>query len=264
MLPLRGYTFLFLNAARILSSIALILVFSSNIVTLVHDLRAVERFGQAVIDAQGSNSTQSLLDANYISDSTVPNQPAGVFWAVLNRLLIIGQVFLLILSELEWKRIKNWFDLYFPVLGPNFGVGAFGVMQCLIGAAILSHHVDTFTLVSAFFLFSIGCLNILIGLIWRESVKSKRSLTSWKEHAKSVLPTHVGPVPVQTLATHGVALASNVFGRDEKVKETPTGSSGHSMGYGRQAEKFFASKGYLVTKPVEMALPVYSKTPASA
>lgn len=33
-------------------------------------------------------------------NSTVPNQPAGVFWAVLNRLLIIGQTVVLILSEL--------------------------------------------------------------------------------------------------------------------------------------------------------------------
>ena len=63
------------------------------------------------------------------SNSTVPNQPAGVFWAVLNRLLIIGQVFILFLSEIGWP--SAFFDRFFPVLGDGFGVGALGVIQCL-------------------------------------------------------------------------------------------------------------------------------------
>ena len=90
----------------------------------------------------------------------MPNQAAGAFWAVLNRLLIIAQVIALTLSELGWPM--RFFEAYFPVLGRNFGVGALGVIQCLLGAAVLSHHVDDFALVSAFLLFSIGCLNILI------------------------------------------------------------------------------------------------------
>ena len=94
------------------------------------------------------------------SGSTVPNQPAGVFWAVLNRLLIIFQVIVLFLSEAGWPY--KFFDIYFPVLGSNFGVGALGIFECLIGAAVLSHHVDDFSLVSAFFLFALGCLNILV------------------------------------------------------------------------------------------------------
>ena len=95
-----------------------------------------------------------------IRNSTVPNQAAGAFWAVLNRLLIIAQVIALTLSELGWPM--RFFEAYFPVLGRNFGVGALGVIQCLLGAAVLSHHVDDFALVSAFLLFSVGCLNILI------------------------------------------------------------------------------------------------------
>lgn len=63
------------------------------------------------------------------SDSTVPNQPAGVFWAVLNRLLIIGQVIILFLSEIGWP--SAFFERFFPVLGDEFGLGALGVIQCL-------------------------------------------------------------------------------------------------------------------------------------
>ena len=61
--------------------------------------------------------------------STVPNQPAGVFWAVLNRLLIIGQAIVLLLSEFGWPAA--FFDRFFPVLGKDFGLGALGVMQGL-------------------------------------------------------------------------------------------------------------------------------------
>ncbi|KAJ7212211.1 hypothetical protein GGX14DRAFT_319473, partial [Mycena pura] len=58
-----------------------------------------------------------------------------------------------------------------------------------LGAAILSHYVDEFSLVAAFFLFSIGCLDVLAGLIFRESARGKHSTTSWRDHAKSALPT---------------------------------------------------------------------------
>jgi hypothetical protein len=46
--------------------------------------------------ASAANVLINLLARN----STVPNQPGGVFWAVLNRLLIIAQTVVLILSEL--------------------------------------------------------------------------------------------------------------------------------------------------------------------
>lgn len=64
-----------------------------------------------------------------IRGSTVPNQPAGVFWAVVNRLLIILEVIALILSELGWPAV--FFEHYFPVLGPDFGLGALGIFQGL-------------------------------------------------------------------------------------------------------------------------------------
>ena len=58
---------------------------------------------------------------------------------------------------------------------------------------MLFHHVDEFSLVSAFFLFSVGCLNIFLGLVFRESAKAGRSLSAWhnqyKDTSDSVLPT---------------------------------------------------------------------------
>jgi hypothetical protein len=94
----------------------------------------------------GSHNIATHAEFARCSNSTVPNQPAGVFWAVLNRLLIIAQTVVLILSELGMmlpltcekgtiSTYQGWpatlFDHYFPVLGSNFGVGALGLMQCL-------------------------------------------------------------------------------------------------------------------------------------
>ncbi|KAJ8506942.1 hypothetical protein ONZ45_g10630 [Pleurotus djamor] len=261
MLPPRAYTFIGLNVVRFLSIIALILVFASSIVVMVHDIEAVNRFAAvgSVPGASNNATTEALLDSDYIEGSTVPNQAAGAFWAVLNRLLIIFQVIILILSELGWP--SKFFDRFFPVLGKDFGVGALGTIQCLIGAAVLSHFVDDFALVSAFFLFSIGCLNILVGLIFRQGAKSKRSLTSWREKTKNpLLPTtaKLGPVTVnlQPAMSNASNFASNMFGGGEKGM-----SRADSLGFGRQGEKAAALKGYLISKPVE-SLPRYVPGPA--
>ncbi|KAJ6559225.1 hypothetical protein DFH09DRAFT_1247999 [Mycena vulgaris] len=235
-------TFIGLNVLRILSIIGLLLVFSSNIVTLVHDIQAVNHF-QAGKAAAGS---------------TVPNQPAGIFWAVLNRLLIVAQVIILLLSEVGWKA---FFDRFFPVLGKDFGLGALGIIECLLGAAILSHHVDEFSLVAAFFLFAIGCLNMFAGLIFRQSAKSKRSITSWREHAKSALPTHVAGVDIRPVATAAPSFVSSVFKNEQKAP----GDAKAGYGFGLQGERAAGLKGYFISKPLE-SLPRYApkRPPTSA
>jgi len=254
MLPPRAYVFIGLNTVRVLSIIALLLLFGSSIFTMVHDVEAVD----ASIAAKKTNATYAsdMLDCDYFDGSTVPNQPAGPAFAVVNRLLIIFQVIVLIMSEVGWPM--KLFDTFFPILGSKFGVGALGVIQCLIGAAVLSHHVDDFSLVSAFFLFSIGCLNIVVGLIWRASVKPKRSLTAWKERAKDVLPP-----PVTGLMSSNQPFMSGVFtGSDRPMSPEEVLATRPGFGFGRQGEKKAALKGFLLAKPVE-SLPRYASKPTS-
>ncbi|KAI5828655.1 hypothetical protein K523DRAFT_373509 [Schizophyllum commune Tattone D] len=297
MLPPRAYFFIGLNIVRTLSIIALLLVFASNIETLVHDIEAVNRWtaaGKAAhdLDSGSMNSTMTdYLNGDYIEGSTVPNQAAGIFWAVLNRLFILFQVIVLLLSELGWPMA--FFNRFFPILGDDFGLGALGVIQCLLGASILSHHIDDFTLVSAFFLFSIGLLNILAGLIFRAGAKSKRSVFCWREHAKASLPTHVGPVDVSNIkapsfVSNAWADKSNAFAGKfgaakfpeekgygassfgektragpntyttfDKPTQQPDPASKAGFGFGRQGEKAAGLKGYLITKPME-TLPRYA------
>ncbi|RPD56341.1 hypothetical protein L226DRAFT_538090 [Lentinus tigrinus ALCF2SS1-7] len=246
MLPPRAYIFLGLNAVRALSIISMLLVFASSIFVLVNDVEAVNRAAASSVD---------MTDCDYIDGSTVPNQPAGVFWAVVNRLLIIFQVIVLILSEVGWPA--RFFQTYFPVLGPDFGLGALGIFQCLIGATILSHHVDDFTLVAAFFLFALGCVNMLLGL-FRERVKHRRSIMSWREEAKGVLPTHKDLRP--PFARPSSTFMGRVFNRGENNASPGAGLRGN--GFGRQGEKAAGLKGFIITRPVE-SLPRYAQSPAS-
>ncbi|KIM48668.1 hypothetical protein M413DRAFT_437852 [Hebeloma cylindrosporum] len=250
-----------LNAVRVLSLISLILVFSSTILVMVTNIKAVNSF-----EANRGGDNTTMVDCDYIAGSTVPNQPAGVFWAVVASLLIIFQTIILFLSECSWPM--TFFDRFFPVLGTKFGLGPLGIFQCLISTQILSHHVDDFTLVSAFFLFALGCLNMLLGLIFRESAKPKRSITSWRAEAKGILPTTSDQRPVFVNAT---PIVSSVFSQEKGQQvhvSHETVTDAHSFrstekagyGFGRQGEKAAGLRGFILQKPEE-SLPRYASPP---
>ncbi len=172
----------------------------------------------------------------------MPNQPAGAFWAVLNSLLVIAQSVVCVFSECSWP--ERFFEAFFPVLGPSFGLGALGVIQCLLGAAVLSHHVEEFPLVSAFFVFSVGCLNILLGLIFRERVKVKRSIRKWREGDKDALPT-TGKMPVYNVAFPQQNAPFTGGSYDEKApwRSGSLSSQKQGLGFGRKAEMAAAEQG---------------------
>lgn len=115
---------------------------------------------------------------------------------------------------------------------------------------MLSHHVDEFSLVSAFFVFSIGCLNILLGLIFREKAKPRRALHAWKE-TDDVLPRtslRSGPRPFLASASTGNSALNPIapWG-DEKGAEAARSatllSQKSGMGFGRQGEKAALARG---------------------
>ncbi|KAJ7706932.1 hypothetical protein B0H17DRAFT_856890, partial [Mycena rosella] len=248
--------FLGLNAARFLSIVALLLVFSSSILVMVTNIKAVNAFQANRV----ANATDAMLECDYIEGSTVPNQPAGVFWAVVASLLIIFQVIILIFSEVRWPAV--FFDRFFPVLGSDFGLGALGIFQCLIGAQILSHHVDDFTLVSAFFLFSIGCLNMLLGLIFREGAKAKRSLRAPRQpKTQGIIAADIRP---QFPAAPQYASYANEKGADDvsfATWKSTDSTNKAAYGFGRQGEKAAGLRGFLLQRPEE-SLPRYaSPTP---
>ena len=180
-----------------------------------------------------------------------------------------------------------FFDRYFPVLGSEFGLGALGIFQCLsvsfsplptqrltissrISTQILSHHVDDFTLVSAFFLFALGCLNMLLGLIFRESAKAKRSISAWRAEVKGVLPTSQDNRPVFVNNNFTSEAFSPSSEKETYVKRQDTTASDNGSwkstekagyGFGRQGEKSAALRGFILQKPAE-SLPRYMAPPS--
>ncbi|KAG8217787.1 hypothetical protein J3R82DRAFT_5949 [Butyriboletus roseoflavus] len=265
MAPIRTYIFFGLNVVRVLSIVSLLLVFASSILVMVTDIEAVNAYDSA--KQSGNSTSQAFVDCDYIENSTVPNQVGGVFWAIINRLFIIFQVITLILSELGWPAA--FFDRFFPVLGTQFGPGALGTFQGLIGASVLAQHVDDFTLVAAFFLFVIGCLNMLLGLIFRESAKQRRSIKAWRAGPQDTLPTHLPPAANlnrSATSTSGQSYTSSTVyeekGRDHAEFVDARSASRAGYGFGRQGEKAAGMKGFLISKPLE-SLPRYAARPTS-
>ena len=75
--------FIGLNIVRVLSIIACLLVFSSSLVTMVHDVEAVNN----LIATEKSNATlaASLLDCDYVAYVPPPSLPLFDHTPILNR-----------------------------------------------------------------------------------------------------------------------------------------------------------------------------------
>lgn len=257
-----------LNAIRVIGIVSLILVFASSILVMVMDIIAVNTFLEDA-KASGTPVDQLLEGCDYIEyvssmflclpsltstgfrNSTVPNQTGGIFWAVVNQLLIITQVVILILSECSWPM--SAFDRFFPVLGTGFGLGPLGIFECLIGATILSHFVDDFALVAAFFLFSIGCLNILLGLVFGVKAKQRRSIRAWRSNADDVLPPIGEKMP--TFTRPDSSYIPSFFKLNEKVEfgNPPANGRTSGLGFGKSAEKAAGLKGTYIASQCSCA-----------
>ncbi|KAK4686137.1 hypothetical protein P7C73_g3994, partial [Tremellales sp. Uapishka_1] len=190
-----GPIFIGLNILRLLSIVSLLLVFAANVVTMADDIKAIKASSASGASSSALNSTADW-DCDYVEYSTVPDQTGGSFWSILNRICIIFECLLLVLSEVGFP--KRLFEEYMPVLGPAHGLGVLGIFQALqvfvicfpssllihiprsIGTQVLSHYCELFPQVSSWLLFIIGCLNVLAGMIFRQESKSKRLIFSWE------------------------------------------------------------------------------------
>lgn len=134
-----------------------------------------------------------------------------------------------------------------------------------IGASILSHRVNEFALVSAFFLFAVGCVNIFFGLIFRESSKPRRSMTAWHDAHQPALPQtnvqlHSGAASFISNAEKPAGLTSPAPIASPALAADYSSSSFRGYGFGRQGEKAAGAsglKGFLISRPLE-TLPRYA------
>ena len=111
---------------------------------------------------------------------------------------------------------------------------------------------------------------MVLGLIFRQSAKSKRSITSWREHAKGMLPTN--RLPTKASAP---SFVSSVYSTEHTDDAHAAPEHGAGFGFGRQGERAanlkgasssckypypyidLSSSGFLISKPLE-SLPRYA------
>ncbi|WVQ97192.1 hypothetical protein IAU59_004302 [Kwoniella sp. CBS 9459] len=268
-----GPVFLGLNALRVLSIIALLLVLAANIVTMADDIKAIK----APIAADAEE-----VDCDYIEYSSVPDQTGGPFWSILNRLFITFECILLTMSESGIPR--RLFEEWIPILGPAHGLGSLGVFQALIGAQVLSHYCDLFPQVASWLLFIVGCFNILAGIFLRAGAKKKRLIFSW-ENVSSLTPqTRMAATAwdivkeAKSSRSGSPSGAEDTHGRKTSHHDAPAPSLARSksassdtpllpenstapgarfggFGFGRQGEKVAAERGWKISKPSEVLPP---------
>ncbi|RSH91025.1 hypothetical protein EHS25_010201 [Saitozyma podzolica] len=281
-LPARpsGPIFIGLNVLRLLSIIALLLVFAANVVTMADDIKAIKASNASSSQSstsQSNSTTAEDWDCDYYEYSSVPDQTGGPFWSILNRLFIVFECILLILSEVGIPR--KFFENFMPVLGPAHGLGCLGVFQCLIGAQVLSHYCDLFPQVSSWLLFIIGGLNIVAGVVLRAKAKERQLIFSW-ENVSSLTPQTRMAATAWDMVTEKrqASQASHSHSASQGMTEVPLERSatqasdspllpsgvGQTMserfagfGFGRQGEKKAAERGWKISRPME-SLPRYA------
>jgi len=125
------------------------------------------------------------------------------------------------------------------------------------------------SLVSAFLLFAVGCLNMFLGLIFRASAKPRRSISSWRTESKGVLPTHTGSSTStktqsaflnRSLSTYSPHHQRDNSEHGSTYKGPLSDSEKAGYGFGTRGEKTAGLKGFLLKKPEE-ALPRYMSPP---
>jgi hypothetical protein len=115
-----------------------------------------------------------------LASLAVPDQPGGIFWAILNRTFIsksksyshgsatdrVQVLVILILLPTELvipvKRLTQFYIDYIPIISPSHGLGILGVIQCWIASTVLSKYVHKFEQASGFLCFIVGCLNAIM------------------------------------------------------------------------------------------------------
>jgi len=235
MFSWQGCRFIGLNILRALSLVALILVFVSNILLIVHDFNIVNNSGDSSAqvttgtnttgtNTTGTNTTHASegpLEYQYVPGSTVPNTGSGLFWATGNRILLLLQILLLIFSEIGWPNA--FFARFLPPFSDDYGVAPIGVLECLIGAQVNSHAVDKFSMTAAFFLFAIGCIYFILAVISDKRIKAYRAILSWRD--REVLPktsADLANVATESAQVSPSLSTKSIFGRQgEKAFRAP-------------------------------------------
>ncbi|KAE8272129.1 hypothetical protein A4X09_0g167 [Tilletia walkeri] len=179
-LPTKALIWTSLNFLRFLSIIACLLVFISNITSMIADGRGVHA---AQVDSLDGDDG---LTCDYIPGTDVPAHVWGLFWAHLNRIFELFLLIFCIVSELNWGGgSERLFSYTLPILSRSFGTAPLGLLQMILACSNLSHDLGKFPLVTNWILFIIGILNVIAGAVFKAAGKDLRSFHASRRAAVS-------------------------------------------------------------------------------
>ncbi|KAJ9100103.1 hypothetical protein QFC19_005783 [Naganishia cerealis] len=253
--------FIALNIVRFLSIVALCLIFASQIVGAAIDADA---FRQSRDDNITHMSTfqQDNLDCDYFEYSSVPDQPGGIFWAILNRTFILIVVLILLPTELviPAKKLTQFYIDYIPIISPAHGLGILGVIQCWIASTALSktpqtkaaHRVcttynDKFDKLKPFTDTAASTLNHMRNPTPEEPLARDNAHTSTENLLhKDTTRSHIYTEPDVDIPDVNNAES----GSPKRFSKTP-GIKFGGFGFGKQAAKPVGQRGLVITRPLE-------------
>ncbi|GAA5912835.1 hypothetical protein JCM8208_006440 [Rhodotorula glutinis] len=122
----------------------------------------------------------------YVGSTSIPKGPGGALFSTLERIFAAFILLFALVSELPFPfpplsrpavLLERFWIAFFPPFGNEYGVGVLGAVQVFVGAQVLSHYTTGWVQVSAWLLFLVGILDLLVGLALGSRVKVLRSLS---------------------------------------------------------------------------------------
>lgn len=156
-----------------------------------------KRAASSTTRAPTATATAAATTCAYVGNTSVPRTVGGILFNALNRIFCCFILLFMLVAEAPppFKAVERFWAYAFPPFGEHFSTGVLGLTQIFIGCTALtlpsvdlSTHeqpeltiglrISGFPQVAGWFLFILGCLNMLFGLAFGSSIKSIRSVLS--------------------------------------------------------------------------------------
>jgi len=189
--------FVLITIIRIVGIVAMLLVISAEVWEMVRNIQGYAADVKLRHDEEASavltNSTILRPDlCGYVMSTTVPDHAGGIFFSTFFRFLNVIVLFFLLVSEISLPipAIYNFYLRNFPPLSEDASLGFLGAAMMWIATSVLSADVANFAMTSAWILFIMGFLNVLLGVIAGSSARETRSVFVTDKSKRDILPTN--------------------------------------------------------------------------
>ncbi|ORX37423.1 hypothetical protein BD324DRAFT_681313 [Kockovaella imperatae] len=202
--------------------------------------------------------TNSATDANisYVGLSSVPDQPGGIFFLLMSRLVMAFVLSGLLFVQAGYPE-KMLFK-HLPWLGPQNPPLALGCLQEIIAIQNLQVHQKPKVLIPAWALLAVGSTNIVIaGAIWYRGRKYDRPAQKMLGFSLSTRLLYWTPPPfLYDAAVRRETIGSEFSatqGRDVEKRHRPSHDTAYDLGLPSEDEDDENDEGLVLVDPVPSA-----------